>query len=151
MRHRTIASLAVSCALAACAHQQAPSAAGGMRWAFFAPGAAEGAKLAFGKPDTDDVPVMMTCRPRSGQVEVWLSGPAVGSSLTVSSGDRTARLAARSSGEGYEGLIASMPAGDGVLTRFAQTGLIGVSADGARGPFPADRDRAAKFVASCRA
>jgi hypothetical protein len=112
----------------------------------------EGAKLAYGAPDTDNLILMLTCLPKSGKVQVWLMGAdaAKPGSLILSSGERRARLPARRSDDGYEALHAAAPAADAVFTSFAGAGTLGLALEGRRTILPGAGDDARRFVASCR-
>ena len=55
----------------------------------------EGAKLTFGRPDSDDLKLMLECKPGSGRVEIFqFSGPERSGPMNLASGARTTRLAA---------------------------------------------------------
>lgn len=152
MDRRIIVSLVALGALAACVHESPPTpAAAGMAWSLTTT-PEEGAKLAYGAPDTDNLVLMLTCLPKSGEVQVWLMGAeaAKPGSLILSSGERTARFPVRRSDDGYEALHAAAPASDAVFASFAGAGTLGFSLDGRRTVLPAAGGDARKFVASCR-
>lgn len=90
----------------------------------------EGAKLAYGRPQSDEVLVMMTCAPGS---QVLLSAAAIGGSrLTlVSGGARTAldgAVAEGFDGQGY--LEASTPARGAALAAFRKSGDLTLTSGG---------------------
>jgi len=147
---RIAASLIAALMLAACAHEGG-SAPPGMTWSLTST-KDEGSKLGYGAPDTDNLVLMLECQPKSGQVQVWLMGPAAEKPipLVLSSGGRTARLDGRSDGDGYEAIHATVPANDAVFTGFASTGTLGFSVEGRRGSLPGAGANAHKFVESCR-
>ena len=150
MGRRIIASLFAFGGLAACVHE-GPVPAAGMTWSLTST-PQEGAKLAYGAPDTDNLILMLTCLPKSGEVQVWLMGAegAKPGSLVLTAGGRTAQLPVRKSQDGYEALFAAAPATDPVFARFSGAGTLGVSLDGRRTALPGAGDKARKFVASCR-
>lgn len=155
MRHRSIFSLFAAVAVTACAHPMSPVSTGPeMTWSLtHAEG--EGAKLAYGQPQTDNVLVMLTCEPSSGQVWVSMTAPeGIGAkALKLSSGGRTSRLPGESAPTGFgEGLLveAEARADDPVLTRFAQGGELAVTVGARRAELPADPDKSRRFVDSCR-
>jgi hypothetical protein len=148
---RTAASLIAVLMLAACAHEGGGAAEPGMAWSLTS-NKEEGSKLGYGAPDTDNLVLMLVCQPKSGQVQVWLMGPAgeKATRLVLSSGGRTARVPRRSDGDGYEALHATVPANDAVFTGFASTGTLGFSVEGRHGSLPGAGANATKFVESCR-
>jgi hypothetical protein len=126
-----------------------------MRWSVNA-NAEEGAKLVFGAPDTDDVRMMLTCRVRSGQVEVTVVGrrddPAA---VELQSGKVIARYAG--AGHSDEGTPAAMdiafraPASDPVMTHFADTGQLTIVFPTRRIALPNAFAEAHDFLRLCRA
>jgi hypothetical protein len=157
MRRRAIFSLIASCTLAACAHQTAPAAMGGMSWVATTPEAGGEAKLAFGAPGTDNVVLMMSCEPRSGRIAISTVEAAAAKApiMTLTSRDRSSRHAAVATpNELGDGALveAQAPAGDPTLARFAETGELAVAVGGRRLALPgANRADARRFVTSCRA
>ena len=150
MTRRTAASLIAVLMLAACAHEGG-GIEPGMTW-LLTSNKEEGSKLGYGAPDSDNLVLMLVCQPKSGQVQVWLMGPAAekATPLVLSSGGRTARVSGQSDGDGYEALHATVPANDGVFTGFASTGTLGFSVEGRHGSLPGASANAHKFVESCR-
>jgi hypothetical protein len=159
MRRRAILSFAAACVLSACAHQQTPSAFGmrDMRW-IDVPG--DEPKLAFGVPDSDVVVLMMTCAPRSGQVEVaYFAGPdGGGRALELRSGKAVSRLTPDTELPGLESptndvvMMATAATVTPALARFAKTGELGVAAGRRATALPAaSAGQARRFVESCRA
>jgi hypothetical protein len=152
MRRRTALSLIAACALGGCAHQSGPPVTAGMGWSL-APVEGEGLKLAFGRPDSDDVLVMLRCQPRSGAVTVSVSGASASDpALRLASGRVRGRYAGQATPSLGEGTLieAVADARDPVLARFAARGDLTVSAAGHRTTLPADPARAARFVRACR-
>ena len=157
MRVRAFMGIGISCLLAACAHQGDGGARGGMAWSLHhAEG--EGAKLAYGQPASDNVLLMMTCQPRSGQVLVSLTAPAgdAPAMIELSSKGRSSRLAGDlAPGMGDGAIIeAKASAIDPALASFARTGDLAVVEGDHSAKLPAGRaERAAvsDFFDQCRA
>ena len=156
MRRRAIIGLGLSCLLTACTH--GGYGAVDLGWSLHhAEG--EGAKLAYGQPDSDNVVLMMTCQPRSGQVLVSLTAPdTVGvESIEIASKGHSSRLpgaAAPAMTEGASLVEAMAPATDAALQSFARTGDIAVMKNGRAARMPvrqAERATVADFFAECRA
>lgn len=156
MRRRAILGLGLSCLLTACTH--GGYGAIDLGWSLHhADG--EGAKLAYGQPDSDNVLLMMTCQPKSGQVLVSLTAPdSVGvEAIELASKGHSSRLPGASAPAMTEGssLIEAMaPANDPALQSFARTGDIAVMENGRAARMPvrqAERATVADFFAQCRA
>lgn len=75
--------------LTGCAHEKV--AQGGYRWAYLE-SAAESPRLAYGRPDSDDVVVMIACRPGQDQVDVSAVGLS-GGEIVLASGRAESRFA----------------------------------------------------------
>ena len=124
MRRRAIIGLGLSCLLTACTH--GGYGAVDLGWSLHhAEG--EGAKLAYGQPDSDNVLLMMTCQPKSGQVLVSLTAPdTVGvEAIEISSKGHSSRLPGASAPamtEGSSWVEAITPATDPALQSFARPG-----------------------------
>ena len=91
MRRRAILGLGLSCLLTACTH--GGYGAVDLGWSLHhADG--EGAKLAYGQADSDNVLLMMTCQPKSGQVLVSMTAPdSVGlEAIEIASRGHSSRL-----------------------------------------------------------
>lgn len=152
MRHRVVLSLFAVCSLAACAHQT-PDAMPGMAWSLHHE-ESEGAKLAFGQPDSDNVLIMLTCRPRSGQVLLTAHAPAdARPELELASRGSRARYPGEIGPSLGEGAVveAKAPVTDPVLASFARSGDLAVTVAGRRTAVPADKAKARTFVETCRA
>jgi len=156
-RHIAIG-LGISCLLAACAQQPGGPAATGMAWSLHhAEG--EGAKLAFGEPDSDNLLLLMTCQPRSGEVMVTVAAPTHEKprAIELRSGDRSTRLDGQvvpALGEGAALIEAQTPASNPTLASFARTGELTLGGKGkpAKLPVRADERQVVRtFLASCRA
>jgi hypothetical protein len=152
MRRRAILSLIASCSLAACAHQSPPTAMPGMGWSLnHVEG--EGVKLAFGQPQSDNVLIMMSCEPKSGQVLVWANAPGkTRPVLELSSGRTKARYMGAIGPAIGEGTVieAQARAADPVFSSFASSGELAVTIDGHRTTVPGDRAKVREFLSVCR-
>lgn len=141
--------------LAACASDPPPVQIPGMSWSLNQV-EGEGAKLAFGRAQSDDVVVMLACEPRSDQVRVSvvadgvLAGPQ---NLTLSSGGTDGRYQALAEPAGFGGgvvLESIARPDDPVLRNFAASGRLAVDAGGRRTTIPAaDPGQARAFMATC--
>ncbi|WP_334163848.1 hypothetical protein [Phenylobacterium sp.] len=153
MRRRAALSFIVACTLSACAHQQTPAALPGMAWSLHEV-EGEGAKLAFGQPQSDNVVLMLSCAPGSGEVLVSANaGPDARPELELASGSRSTRYRAEVAPSLGEGVLveAIAPVRDPVLQRFADSGDLAVGVNGRRTPVPGDKAKARQFLTSCRA
>ncbi|MDB5416711.1 MAG: hypothetical protein JWP50_130 [Phenylobacterium sp.] len=155
MRSGVLPGLIGSLALASCAGQSAPRPGAGMAWSL-AQVDGEGAKLAYGRPQSDDVLVMLTCAPKSDLVRVsTVAGRATAKpSLGLRSGDRAQRYAADTAPSGFgDGVLleSSVRPDDPVLARFAASGELALDAEDQRTALPAaDPAQARHFIESCR-
>lgn len=156
MRQRALIGIGASCLLAACAHQGDGSGVGGMAWSLHHT-ETEGAKLAYGQPASDNVVLMLSCRPQSGRVLVSLAAPAGAppNLIELKSRRQVTRLeGAAGPGLGEGAIIeAEAPVGDPALTSFARTGDIAIVEQGRAAKLPAGRaERAAvtDFFTQCR-
>jgi len=155
MRAAVLVSLIAAMGLSACATRTAQPAAPAARmaWSLYET-PEEGAKLAFGAPGSDDVPLLLSCRPGSGRVAVNVGAPdEQPRDLALSSGRATSRFPAAFQPDLGEGsrLEATGPAAAPALTRFAATGELAVQADGRRLALPTlDPRQAGKFMKTCR-
>jgi hypothetical protein len=155
MRIAAFASLIAAAGLAACASPPPTHAAiaSGMGWALYET-AEEGVKLAYGEPQSDDVPLMLTCLPGSGRVAVNMSTPAEAPRyIGLVSGPTASRFPAAMKPDPAEvyRMEATGPATAPALLRFATTGELVVQANGSRITLPTlDPRQAAKFMKTCR-
>lgn len=157
MRRRAIITLTVSTLMAACAHQGPQTAAmPGMAWSL-SQSEGEGAKLAYGQPSSDNVLLMMTCRPKSGTVGLSLASPAGAPAIELSSRGKSSRLRATSTTSGLSDgalLEANASAADPVLKAFARSGDLALVENGKRTALPVragERGHVSDFLATCRA
>jgi hypothetical protein len=152
MPRRLALAVLLALGLAGCASQQA--AVPGYAWAFMQdPG--EGPKLAYGRPSSDEVLLMMTCAATPGRVTLTATG-LTGPLLTVSSGGQTTRLAATTApGLGEDGLLQAVADRDApVLSNFRRTGDLAILHSDTRhgiAAAPADRDQVKAFFRACEA
>ncbi|RAK58599.1 hypothetical protein DJ021_01715 [Phenylobacterium hankyongense] len=150
MRHLIILALTATLMLSACARDRLY---GGMDWSLNSV-EGEGLKLAYGEPDSDDVLVMLSCAPRSGQVALAVNAPeGAQATINLSSGRRSARYVAALEPNAGDGALAEVTAraSDPVLANFGRTGELTVTVDGRSAALPGDRTRAQRFLAGCRA
>ncbi|PIB96629.1 hypothetical protein [Caulobacter sp. X] len=127
--------------LTGCAHEKV--AATGYRWSYLAD-AGEDPRLAYGRPNSDDVVLMMRCRPDAGEIDLSAVGLS-GGELVLTSGRSESRFAAAKVDDAMsEGLMeargsASAPA----FQAFRKSGDLTVLAKGQRHSLAADsKDRA---------
>jgi len=156
MRHRAIFPLLASCLAVACAAGGGQGALPGLAW-FFYETEEEGAKLAYGAPLSDDVVLMLSCRPHSGEVTVSAVHEDASPSIRLASARETADFVGRTDPTGFGSGVyveADAPADHPALVRFARTGELSLrDADrSARLPVRAtERARIRDFFAACRA
>jgi len=130
MLRRLAFGLTAAALMGGCAH----AGDKGLQW-FGDEAAPEGAKLTLGAPETDDVRLMLICRPRSGIVELTVVGRREdGAVIELRSGKVTSRHPgagfADEETDGAFDVRASIPADDPALLRFADTGqLVAVLGD----------------------
>jgi len=155
--NRTVAITALTASLlllGSCMHSQA-YVAGDMGWSLHET-PEEGAKLAYGAPNSDNVALMLSCQPASGEVRVSTSSMSPSPAIVLKSGKTETALpavATPSMGQGHF-LEAGAKATDPVLASFARTGDISVMQGKSAMKLPsvsADRPRITKFFATCKA
>lgn len=154
MRPRTLLCLTAAGLLAAgCAHKDRVYMGGDLGWSLNSVDG-EGLKLAYGRPETDDVLLMMTCQPRSGTVLISVNTVAGAAPLLqVSSGGRTARYTADVGPNLGDGAVveATAKAADPLLASFGRTGDLTVAAGGQRHMMAGGGAEARRFMDGCRA
>lgn len=147
------AGLAATLAAACASEPPQPTQTPGMGWSL-SQVEGEGAKLVYGRPQSDDVVIMLTCEPRSNQVHIAaLADKGAAHELALKSGDKQRRYPAEAGPAGFgDGLVlesATRP-DDPVLAAFAASGRLSVDAGGRAVAVPAaDPRRARTFLASC--
>jgi hypothetical protein len=152
VNRRIVASLIAVPLLAACAHDDAGGGGGpGMSWSLTST-AEEGSKLGYGVPDSDNLVVMLTCRPKAGEVRIWITDADVANptALVLSSGKQTLRSSVKRAEDDYDIFLATIPADDAVFTSFAATGTLVLSFNGRSTNLPGARAYAQKFADVCR-
>ncbi|MFT4251939.1 MAG: hypothetical protein QM608_05610 [Caulobacter sp.] len=138
--------------LAGCAHERAANSA--YAWAYLnAPG--EGPKLAYGRPSSDEVLLMLACPAPGGPVEVSAGG-IEGGTIALASRDRTSRLVAKPAEEGGAGpyLLARTSPRDPALGNFRRTGDLAILNGDKRHSIAAsgdERGRVKAFFEACGA
>lgn len=159
MRRRNIVGLGISCLLAAaCAGNQTGVQAPGMAWSLH-DSEGEGAKLAFGEPHSDNLLLMMTCQPRTGEVLVTMAAPADAppEAIELKSRGEVSRLDGQvvpAMGEGAALIEAQTTASDPTLRAFARTGDLTLAGDGPDARLPvraAERATVRRFLSTCAA
>jgi hypothetical protein len=80
----------LAASLAGCAHEKV--AMDGYRWAYLADGGEEAPRLAYGRPNSDDVILMMSCQPGRDLVNVSAIGLS-GGEVVLASGRAESRFA----------------------------------------------------------
>jgi len=149
-RIAAFAALGFAAALAGCAHEKV--ALDGYRWAYLADGA-EAPRLAYGRPNSDDVVLMISCRPGQDQVDVSAVGLS-GGEIVLASGRTESRFAAAKVDDALsQGLLeargkASAPALDG----FKRSGDLVLLTQGERHSLAAgsaDRGHVKAFFKAC--
>jgi hypothetical protein len=155
MRRRAIVTLVASCFVAACA-SQGQGALPGLAWSLYET-EAEGAKLAYGAPASDNVVFMLTCQPRSGEVMVSATTSDDAALIRLKSAGETADFfgEAGPAGLGSGAYVeASAPADHPALLRFARTGQLSLKDADRTARLPvriAERRQIRDFFAACQA
>lgn len=154
MRRRSLFSLLAALALGACAHPVTPVVTGPeMGWGLTE--SPDEAKLAFGQPDTDNVTLMLACRPRSGEVLVSLieTEKRGDPTLILEAGRAASRLKATAQPDmmtdGYL-VEATARADDPALRSFAGGEALSIRLGGRRTHLPAAPADGQRFLEICR-
>lgn len=142
--------------LSACAHEvAAPDLVGdGPVWSLLS-SQGEGEKLALGRPDSDDVVLMLACGDRPGRVEMTVTVPRSGAraGFELGSGGVSrayAALVGPSEISDSVALSATTRTQDPVLGQFAETGRLTLSYGGRRAALPPDKEgRIRRLLAAC--
>lgn len=151
-RSAAIVAVMLAAGLAGCAHEKVTS--NGYRWAYLAD-AGEDPRLAYGRPDSDDVVLMMSCRPGQDRVEVSATGLS-GGEIVLASGRAKSRFAAA---EVDDALGGDLLAGRGkasaeALDRFRRSGDLALLTKGERHSLAAnsaDQGQVRAFFKACGA
>lgn len=150
-RITAFAALGLAAMLAGCAHEKV--ALDGYRWSYLE-GGSEAPRLAYGRPNSDDVVLMISCRPGQDQVDVSAVGLS-GGEIVLASGRAESRFAAAKVDDALSqgGLLegrgkASAPALDG----FRRSGDLALLTKGERHNLSAesaDRGHVKAFFKAC--
>ena len=148
--------------LAACAAPLPPPAepiphgyAEGRAWIYNAEGGEP--RLAYGTPQSDDVLVMMSCRPRSGVVDVAQGGLRPGEAIALSSGPHTLTLRGRAEPDQLNGgvfMTARTSLQHPVMQGFRRAGALAILQSGQRVSLQgtaADQRQVTSFFEACGA
>ncbi|HEV2532192.1 hypothetical protein [Phenylobacterium sp.] len=154
MRRAVFVSLIAGLGAAACATPPAPGQIAGMGWSL-AQVDGEGSKLAYGRPQSDDVLVMLTCQPRSNGVRIAVLGQVASAHIDLGDGAQRRRVPAAASPAGISNAVmieSTVAPNDPVLARFSLSGELAIDVgDGTRLPLPAvDRGTVRRFIQTCR-
>ena len=146
------AALSIAAVLAGCAHEKV--GLDGYRWAYLEEGP-ESPRLAYGRPNSDDVVLMISCRPGQDQVAVSAVGLS-GGEIVLASGRTESRFAAARVDDALNqgGVLeargkASAPA----LAGFRRSGELALLARAERHSLAAgsaDRGQVRAFFKACR-
>jgi hypothetical protein len=126
----------------------------GMRW-IIGDVTKDRASLALGAPQTDDLQVLMNCRPLSGLVDVTVVGRKGDGAVIELHSDK---LVGRYPGAGHADeetvggvdIDLQLSADDPVLANFAATGRLEIVFTGRRMPLPNGFSQAHDFLRLCR-
>jgi hypothetical protein len=130
------------------------SSAPGYAWNYMDnPG--EGPKLAYGRPDSDDVVMMLACAPRTSAVTLTTTGLA-GREITLASGRAVTRLKAETASSAMsDGLLQARTTTDAsALSAFRRTGDLDLLVAADRHSLdaaPAERRQVKAFFKACSA
>ena len=115
----------------------------------------EGPKLAYGRPDSDDVVMMMACAPRASAVTLTATGLS-GDEITLSSGRMVTRLKAQPlASDMSDGVLEARTSVDAsALSAFRRTGDLDLLVADERHSLdaaPADQRQVKAFFKACSA
>lgn len=155
MRRRATAFIALSllaASLSGCAHEQ--TAQGPYRWAYLADDGDP--RLAYGRPNSDDVVLMLNCQPGQDQIRVSALGLA-GQEIVLTSGKTESRFPAQALEDDMSG--SRLLEGRGrttapALANFRKSGDLTLMAPSGRHSLAAasaDRSKVRNFFKACRA
>ena len=137
--------------LAGCAHEKV--AQGGYHWAYLE-SAAEAPRLAYGRPNSDDVVLMLSCSPGQDRVDVSAVGLS-GGEIVLASGRAESRFAAAAVPDAMDGghlLEAQGKASAPALDGFRKSGDLALLTKGERHSLAADsadRGHVRAFFKAC--
>ena len=138
--------------LGACASDQPP--APGYAWSYM-DNADEGPKLAYGRPNSDDVVMMLACAPRASTVTLTATG-LPGDEIALASGRWVTRLKAQAAPTDMsDGVLQARTSVDAsALSAFRRTGDLALLVADERHTLdaaPADRRQVKAFFKACSA
>ena len=138
--------------LGGCAYDR--SSAPGYAWNYMN-NEGEGPKLAYGRPDSDDVVMMMACAPRASAVTLTATGLS-GSEIALASGRTVTRLkAAPAASDMSDGVLQARTTVDAAaLSAFRRTGELDLLVANERHGLdaaPADQRQVKAFFKACAA
>ncbi|SFJ83495.1 hypothetical protein [Caulobacter sp. UNC279MFTsu5.1] len=136
--------------LGACAYHRLGEA--GYAWNYMN-SAEEGPKLAYGRPDSDDVVLMLACAPRAPAVTLTATGLA-GDRIALASGRSVSRLAAQAAPSAMgDGVLEARTTVDAsALRAFRRTGRLDLLTADARHSLdavPTDQGKVKAFFKAC--
>ncbi len=140
--------------LGACANERPP--APGYAWSYIGgDGDADGPKLAYGRPNSDDVVIMMTCAPRVSAVTLTATG-LTGGEIALGSGRKVTRLKAKpAASDMSDGVLEARASIDAAaLSAFRRTGDLDLLVADERHSLdaaPGERQRVKAFFKACSA
>lgn len=138
--------------LSGCAHD--PSSAPGYAWSYVN-SEGEGPKLAYGRPDSDDVVMMMACASRASAVTLTATGLS-GDEIALASGRKVTRLKAQATtSDMSDGVLEARTSVDAAaLSAFRRTGDLALLVADERHNLdaaPADQRQVKAFFKACSA
>jgi hypothetical protein len=114
------------------------------------------ARLAYGTPNSDDAPLLLSCAPRSGRVTISKDAARPGAGVTLASNGTTLTLHGEETPDMLNGqgviVTAQTPSDTPVLRRFRDTGRIALEDAGRREDLPAapaERAQIRRFFDTC--
>ena len=149
-RTLALAALGLAAALAGCAHEKQAST--GLQWAYVSDDAAE-PRLAYGRPNSDDVVMMIRCQPGRDQIDLAIAGLS-DAQLVLASGRTQSRFDAARVEDPMSGdlLEARGKSSAAALAGFRKSGDLALLANGQRHSLAAtvaDRDQVKAFFKAC--
>ncbi|WP_165188540.1 hypothetical protein [Caulobacter soli] len=138
--------------LSGCAYDR--SREPGYAWSYM-DNADEGPKLAYGRPNSDDVVMMMACAPRASAVTLTATG-LTGDQIALASGHKVTRLKARTAASAMnDGVLQAQTSVDAsALRAFRRTGDLDLLVADERHSLdaaPADQRQVKAFFKACSA
>ena len=149
-RTLALAALGIAAALAGCAHEKQAST--GLQWAYVSDDAAE-PRLAYGRPNSDDVVMMIRCQPGRDQIDLAIAGLR-DAQLILASGRTQSRFDAARVEDPMGGdlLEARGQTNAAALAGFRKSGDLALLTNGQRHSLAAtmaDRDQVKAFFKAC--